>query len=69
MTTSNAQGTSIVSKHPSLKDIYITVKANINTNDAVLKVGTQQLCQGKKFTFKTKLVEVEGTVDDIILNK
>jgi hypothetical protein len=67
--TTDSQGNVHLMKHPYLKDLYITIKARVNSNSAILKVGTQELCQGKKFTVKTHTLELEGSVETITLNK
>lgn len=67
--TTDSQGNARVIKHPVLQDIFITIQAKINTNAAILKVGTQELCQGKKFTIKTHTLELDGTVESITINK
>lgn len=66
--TSDYQGNVRVVKHPLLKDILITIHAKTNTNAAILKVGTQELCMGKKFTVKTHTQDIDGTVESITLN-
>ena len=67
--TTDAQGKVHMEKHPTLKDIYITIKANVNTNAAILKVGTQDLCLGKKFTVKTQTIEMDGNVEKVTIAK
>ncbi len=64
-----ADGESVISVHPTLKDIYVTINAKVNANDAILKVGTQELALGKKFTLKTQKFEIDGTVDSLTLEK
>lgn len=66
--TTDAQGKIHIEKHPVLKDIYVTIKATTNTNAAILKVGTQDLCEGKKFTLKTQTTEVDGSVENLTIN-
>jgi len=68
-TSSDAQGNVHVVKHPVLKDIYITITAKISTNAPILKIGGQELCQGKKFTVKTQTLELDGTVESITISK
>ncbi|EGD46394.1 hypothetical protein Cpap_0333 [Ruminiclostridium papyrosolvens DSM 2782] len=68
-TTTDAQGRVHMEKHPTLKDLYITIKAKVNTNAAILKVGTQDLCLGKKFTVKTQTIEMDGNVEKITITK
>jgi len=68
-TSSDAQGKVHYEKHPVLKDMYVTIKAKINTNVPILKIGTQELAQGKKFILKTQTIEMEGSVESITLNK
>lgn len=63
------QGNVHVKKHPVLQDVFITITAKLNTNAAILKIGTQELCQGKKFTIKTHTLEIDGSVENITLNK
>jgi len=67
--TTDSEGNLHMRKHPVLKDILITIQAKINTNAAILKVGTQELCQGKKFTVKTHTIEIDGSVESITINK
>jgi len=67
--TTDSQGNLRMVKHPILKDILISIKARVNTNAAILKVGTQELCQGKKFTVKTHTLEIDGSVESITINK
>jgi len=67
--TTDSKGNLRVIKHPFLKDILITIQAKVNTNAAILKVGTQELCQGKKFTVKTHTLELDGMVESITINK
>lgn len=67
--TTDSQGNLRMVKHPILKDILISIQANVNTNAAILKVGTQELCQGKKFTVKTHTLEIDGSVESITINK
>lgn len=67
--TTDSEGNIRIRKHPILKDIYITIKVNTNTNTAILKVGTQELCLGKKFTVKTHTIEIDGMVEGISINK
>jgi hypothetical protein len=67
--TTDSKGNLRIIKHPILKDVFITIRANINTNAAILKVGTQELCQGKKFTVKTHTLEIDGSVESITINK
>lgn len=69
VTTNDAQGNAHYVKHPILKDIYVTIKASINTNAPIYKIGSQELCVGKKFTLKTQTIEVDGSVESITLNK
>ncbi|HEY5582998.1 MAG TPA: DUF4330 domain-containing protein [Ruminiclostridium sp.] len=66
-TSSDAQGKVHYEKHPVLKDMYVTIKAKINTNVPILKIGTQELAQGKKFILKTQTIEMEGNVDSITI--
>lgn len=66
--TSDAQGNARLVKHPLLKDILITIQAKVNTKAPILKIGTQELCTGKKFTVKTHTQEVDGSVESILLN-
>ncbi|HEX2927370.1 MAG TPA: DUF4330 domain-containing protein [Ruminiclostridium sp.] len=68
-TTQDAQGNVHVTKHPTLKDIYITIKVLTNTNVPVFKVGIQDLDVGKKFTVKTQTIEMDGSVEKITINK
>ncbi|MHB8062553.1 MAG: DUF4330 domain-containing protein [Ruminiclostridium sp.] len=67
--TTDFQGNLHMIKHPILKDVFITIQAKVNTNAAILKVGSQELCQGKKFTVKTHTLEIDGTVESLTLNK
>jgi len=66
--TSDSQGNARLVKHPLLKDILITIHAKTNTNAPILKIGTQELCEGKKFTVKTHTLDIDGTVESIALN-
>ena len=68
-TSSDAQGLVHYEKHPSLKDIYVTIKAKINTNAPIYKVGSQELCVGKKFTLKTQTIEIDGSVESLTTDK
>lgn len=68
-TSSDAQGKVHYEKHPVLKDVYVTIKAKINTNAPILKIGSQELAQGKKFILKTQTIEMEGTVENITITK
>lgn len=68
-TTTDAQGKVHIEKHPTSKDLYITVKAKINTNAPILKIGSQELCTGKKFTLKTQTIEIDSSVEKITINK
>lgn len=67
--TTDAQGNIRLLKHPYLVDVLITIKAKVNKNAAILKVGTQELCLGKKFTIKTHSLEIDGSVESISANK
>ncbi len=67
--TTDAQGNVHIVKHPVLKDVFITIQARTNTNAAILKVGTQELSQGKKFTVKTHTAEMDGMVEKISVLK
>lgn len=67
--TQDSQGKVHLEKHPTLKDIYITIKVKTNTNVPVYKVGIQDLDVGKKFTVKTQTIEMDGTVEQITTNK
>ena len=66
-TSSDAQGKVHYEKHPVLKDMYVTIKAKINTNVPILKIGAQELAQGKKFILKTQTIEMEGSVENITI--
>jgi len=68
-TSSDAQGKVHYEKHPVLKDVYVTIKAKINTNVPILKIGTQELAQGKKFILKTQTIEMEGNVESLTISK
>lgn len=68
-TSTDAQGNVHYVKHPVLKDIYITINAKTNTNAPTLKIGTQELCQGKKFTLKTQTIEMDGNVEQLNVSK
>ncbi len=67
--TVDSQGNVHLVKHPVLKDIFITIRAQVNTNASILKVGTQELCLGKKFTVKTHTIELDGTVEQLTITK
>lgn len=67
--TVDSQGNVHLVKHPVLKDIFITIKAQANTKASILKIGTQELCLGKKFTVKTHIVEIDGTVEELTITK
>lgn len=65
--TTDSQGKIHIEKHPVLKDIYVTIKVKTNTNAPILKVGTQDLCEGKKFTLKTQTTEIDGSVENLTI--
>lgn len=67
--TTDAQGKMHVEKHPYLKDVYITIRAKVNTNAPILKVGSQEICQGKNYIVKTQTSEITGSVETITVNK
>jgi hypothetical protein len=67
--TTDDQGKVHVEKHPFLKDIYVTIKANVDINAPILKVGTQEICQGKNFVLKTQTTDITGSVETITINK
>lgn len=67
--TTDSEGNLHVLKHPALKDIYITIRSKTNTNASILKVGTQELCLGKKFVVKTHTIELEGMVEGLTITK
>lgn len=67
--TTDAEGKIHVEKHPQYKDLYVTIKATTNTNAAILKVGTQEIAQGKNFYVKTQTTEILGSVQSITINK
>lgn len=67
--TTDTQAKAHLEKHPVLKDIYITIKAKINTKSPILKIGTQEISQGKKYIVKTQTIEIDGIVENITISK
>lgn len=67
--TTDDQGKIHVEKHPFLKDLYVTIKATVDTNAPILKVGTQEICQGKNFVVKTQTTDITGSVESITIGK
>lgn len=68
-TSNDDQGKVHFEKHPVLKDVYVTIKAKINTKVAILKIGTQELAIDKKFILKTQTIEMEGKVESLTISK
>ncbi len=68
-TSTDSDGNVHYVKHPTLKDIYVTINAKTNTNVPILKIGTQELCLGKKFTVKTQIFEMDGAVESLKIIK
>ncbi len=46
-------------------DLIITVKGKASPNDAILKIGTQEIRIGKGFIFKTQKVEVNTIIETV----
>jgi hypothetical protein len=64
-----SDGRMVLTKHPLLKDIYVTFKMSGDEKAAILKLGSQEIRIGGKYTLKTSTVEIDGTVDKITFVK
>jgi hypothetical protein len=67
-TTTTVDGKLLTVKHPTLKDIYITIKTKLNTNTPPFKLGIQDIAVAKKFTVKTRAAEIDGFTDSMQIN-
>lgn len=65
--TNDSEGKVHVEKHPLLKDMYVTIRAKVNANAPIYKIGTQELAQGKNFIIKTQTTETVGSVETITI--
>lgn len=65
VTVTTADGKMVVAKDPVRMDIFITVKAKVNTDDAAMKVDTQEVRIGRSYTVKTQTVELGGWVESL----
>lgn len=65
MTTTTDSGEIKYATHPSLYDIYVKIKMKASANATVLKLGVQEIRVGGKYQVKTKMADIEGTVDSI----
>jgi hypothetical protein len=59
-----ADGRVVIAKDPYKLDAVVTVKMKYVPGD-IIKLGTQDISAGKAFTFKTHLVEIGGTIENI----
>lgn len=67
---SSSEGKLIISKHPTKKDIYLTLHGYVKLNGATIKLDKQTVRVGKNFYVKTQTVELVGTVIGVdLLNK
>lgn len=64
-TGETAEGVSVLCTDPMKNDIVIVVKSEANPNDAVIKMGNQEIRTGRGFIFKTNLVEVNSTIESV----
>lgn len=55
-------GTIIVTEHPELKDIYVTIKVNDSPSDPMLWIGQLHATVGKELVLKTQYIEVPGVI-------
>lgn len=58
-------GDVVLSQHPYLKDVYVTVATTQDTSSPILKANGQEVRIGTKIFFKTQKVEVPAMVMDI----
>ncbi len=58
-------GNVVISYHPYLKDVYITLHAEQNAENPVIKINGQEARVGMKIFFKTQKVESSALVTDI----
>ncbi len=61
----NSDGQVIVSEHPYLKDVYVTLVTDQNIDTPVLKANGQEVRIGNRMFLKTQTVEVSSIVMDI----
>ncbi len=61
----NSDGQVIISEHPYLKDVYVTLVTEQNIDNPVLKANGQEVRIGNRMFLKTQTVEVSSIVMDI----
>lgn len=61
----NSEGEVVLSDHPTLQDVYITLKTEQNPDSPVFKANGQEVRIGIRMFFKTQKVEMTATVMDI----
>lgn len=65
----NSNGISVASKSPLLVDITVLIKAKINVNDPILKVGIQEIGVGTTYTIRTQTESLIGIISGIDMPK
>ncbi len=61
----NSDGKVVISEHPYLKDVFVTVVTKQNIESPVLKANGQEVRIGNRIFLKTQTVEVSSTVMNI----
>ncbi len=59
------QGNVVISYHPYLKDVYVTLHTEQNIDNPIIKINGQEARVGTKIFFKTQKVESSAMVTDI----
>lgn len=67
-TATDSTGTAVAATDPVKSDILVTIKATGTPDEAIHKIGNQEVRVGTGFIFKTNSVEVNSIVESVIFN-